>query len=279
MLFIVLAEGTDAADERLITPQDHAAFPGGQQLRRVERADGQLSHAADRRAVHSDAQGLRAVFDDVNSVAFYGLDIGREPEHVRDDHRFGVAGENPRHCLRGKMKRDRLDVRQDRLRAGQAYRMPQRRAHVRRDHHLVAGADSQGHECQVERRRARTDSHALRLSGDFRHRLLEGFDLAALGDPPAAYDCGHSAGFWLAERRAGMGDKRLAHTWSAPILMKSRSGTNASAALTRPCTPRKWAEARANSRMLSPSTLVFRTCDAWPSGDRTLSSRSPSTPP
>src|SRR3989454_1464784 len=154
--------------------------------------------------------------------------------------------------------------------------MPQRGTHVRRDHHLVAGADPQRHESQVERRRARTDSHPLRLPRDLRHSLLKGCHLAALGDPPAANDLGHSLGFGLAERRAGMGDERLAHTRSAPILMKSRSGTNASAALTRPCTPRKWAEARANSRMLSPSMLVFRTCDACASRDRTLFSRTPS---
>src|SRR2546422_9577318 len=104
----------------------------------------------------------------------------------------------------------------------------------RSDHYLVAGADPQRHECQVERRRARTDSHALRLPSDLRHSLLEGSHLAALGNPPAANDFGHSLGFGLAERRAGMGDKRLAHTSSVPTLMKRRSGTNASAALTRP---------------------------------------------
>src|SRR2546426_12745236 len=112
--------------------------------------------------------------------------------------------------------------------------MPQRGTHVRRDHHLVAGADPQRHECQIERRRARTDSYALRLPRDLRHSLLEGCHLAALGDPPTADDLGHSLGFGLAERWAGMGDERLVHTRSAPILMNSRSGTNASAALTRP---------------------------------------------
>src|SRR5437867_11310617 len=154
--------------------------------------------------------------------------------------------------------------------------MRRRGNHVRRDHPLVAGADPQRHECQVDRRRARTDSHPLRLPRDLRHRLLEGCHLAALGDPPAANNLGHSLGFGLAERRAGMGDERLVHTRSAPTLMNSRNGTNASAALTRPWMPRKCAAERATSRMLSPSTLVFWTCDACASRDCTLSSKSPS---
>ena len=39
-LLVVLAEGADVADERCLTPQDHASLPGRQQLRRVEGADG-----------------------------------------------------------------------------------------------------------------------------------------------------------------------------------------------------------------------------------------------
>src|SRR5437879_11299151 len=111
--------------------------------------------------------------------------------------------------------------------------MPQRGTDVGGDHHLVSRANTQRHESQVERRRARADGHSLRLPGELRHSLLEARHLAALNDPPVANDLGHSLGFGLAERRAGMGDERLAHTRSAPMLMKSRSGTNASADQTR----------------------------------------------
>src|SRR5437899_4702129 len=103
-----------------------------------------------------------------------------------------------------------------------------------RRRHTRCLSDWSSDVCSSDLRRARTDSYALRLPRDLRHSLLEGCHLAALGDPPTANDLGHSLGFGLAERRAGMGDERLVHTRSAPILMNSRSGTNASAALTRP---------------------------------------------
>ena len=87
-------------------------------------------------------------------------------------------------------ERVRLDVGEDRGGAGHGDRVGGRGEGEGRDDHLVTGTDAGSEQPEVQRARAGVDRHTRAARHQGGELLLEGGDLLALHESPAAQDCG-----------------------------------------------------------------------------------------
>ena len=134
--------------------------------------------------------------------------------------------------------------------------MVERVAHVGRNQHLVAGADPEPAQRQLERRAARRHGRRVFDTEPRGQRALERGDLGALGEAAAAHDPRHCLGVVL-----GDGGSRVRNQMSS----SSRTDWNASAYFTRAWIPRKFAQETASSRIVRSSMFVLATCERWAS--------------
>src|SRR5262249_11802509 len=136
-------------------------------------------------------------------------------------------------------------------------------AHVRRNQDVVAGADSEPAQGQLERHGSRRDGGRVLDAETLGERALERGDLGALGESAAADDASDGLGIGLGERGPRVRDQ---------MSSSSRTDWNASAYFTRAWIPRKFAHETASSRIVRSSMLVFATCERCASRHASLRS-------
>ncbi|MCP9967997.1 hypothetical protein LUX57_24960 [Actinomadura madurae] len=92
---------------------------------------------------------------------------------------------------------------------GQADRVRAGRERERRDDHLVAGADPEREQAELQRGRPRVDGHAVPSRDDRGELLLERRDLRPLHDPAAAQDAHRGLDLRLSDMRTRREDGPL----------------------------------------------------------------------
>src|SRR2546422_2860628 len=133
-----------------------------------------------------------------------------------------------------------------------AHRVVKRVAHVGRDQHLVAGADPERGERQLEGDGAGGDGGGV-LDAQARGELaLERGHFRPLRELARAHDARDALGVVVRDGRFGVRNQRLS---SSRMLWK------ASAYFTRAWIPRKLAVETASSRIDRSSMLVLATCE------------------
>jgi hypothetical protein len=157
---VVIAAVPDSRQQASIPAEHHPAFPGRQELRRIEGEHADDADRTDGTASIAGAECLGAVLDEGNAQIEQGVQVGRESEQMRDDDRPGAFGEPPPHICRVEGVVAGIDVGQPRSRAHILDRMQRGNTHVAGQNDLVPGLDPQGEQRQMERRRSGTHGDA-----------------------------------------------------------------------------------------------------------------------
>ena len=214
----MLAKQAELAVERRVAGREHPAVARGDHLSGVEREAGHRSvRPADRLPAVAGADlaadGAGRVFDDGQAVTLGHRNDG--------GHVTGQADLMDRHNGLGP-RRDgfpetggvdvvcpRVDVHEHRRCPTIANRVGGRDKGVADRDHLIAGADAENVQGQMQRRGAAGDGTGVGgadVGGELR---LEGGDLRPLRDPPGQDGFAGRRRLGLAERRLGDGDRGL----------------------------------------------------------------------
>ena len=187
---------------------DGAALARGEELGRVERADGERAPGARGPAVGERADRLGAVLDERDAEREELVEADREPERVDGDDRAGPSRAAPRRVLGRQAERLGVGVGQHRGGAAPGHRVVERVARVGGHDDLIARARAEGAQRQLEGGAARAHRGGRRHAEPGRQLPLEGGDLLSLREVTRADDTRHAPDVLLAERRSRVGDHR-----------------------------------------------------------------------
>ena len=248
---VIVPRVDDAAHERL-RARHRSALAGGDDLGRVERADGQRPAGAGRPAGHRGPERLGAVLDDRHGQGRERLEIHGQAESVGHDGAARARRASRQGVPGGQRQRARVGVGQDGDRPTAHDGVVQGVARIARHEHLVPGTDVQRPEGELESGRARGDGRDRLDAQPTGEDALERRHFRPLGDVPADDHPGHALGVLRRQREARVRDHRFS---------SRRTDWKASAYFTRAWMPRKLAHDLASSRIVRSSMLVFVTCD------------------
>ena len=160
-----------------VVGRQHPAFTGRNRLARMEAEAGDVAGRADRPAVIGRPDRAGRVLDNRECPGRQRVSARRDRQPARPDEPGrspSCAASRASRRPRGSMFQvSRLDVGEDRRRAGVEHGVGGRDERVRRADDFVAGADAARHERQVERRRARRGRDGVARADALGEQLLE----------------------------------------------------------------------------------------------------------
>ena len=155
----------------LVGGRDEAAVAERKQVLRREEAEGRGNAG---RRDSTCAESLRRVFDQRDAEPGERLEIGGPPKQVHGHDRPRPLRHPGGDVLRVDIQRHRVDIGEDRRRAGAHDRLRRRVEGERRADHLVAGADLQRVQHEHQRIRSVGDADRLRDAEVGGRLLFEG---------------------------------------------------------------------------------------------------------
>lgn len=228
LLHALVAEHGSLTGDFRVRGGDHATLARGHVLRRVEGESSKGAKSTDMLAVDAGSVGLGTILEDLETVLCGDRDnfghVSRETIEVHRHDRGGLVGNRGLDGSRVEGKRDRVDVSEHRLGAGQGYRVAGSGESEGRDDDLVALTDARGQQANVEGRGSRVDGDAVNPVDDLGGELvLEGVDLGALGDHAGGNNLVDGLTLVIAEDRLS-GRNELGGHVKAPNYSDGRSG-------------------------------------------------------
>ena len=207
------AEPARASRERVVIGHDHPALAGRDHLARVEREDGLMRVRADPPSVEGLADSRRGILDDLDAVPLRDVvdraDVARETDLVDRQDGFRAFGDPFLDVAGVDVERPCVDVAEDDVRARVEHRVRRSDERERRDDDLVAAADADARQRQMQSGRAGGRRDAVPRADVRRDRPLELGDLRTLRHPAALDRLVRRARLVFPERRLGDRDVHL----------------------------------------------------------------------
>jgi len=180
----VLAEPEAGIGETVVAGHDRAALARRDVLRRVEGEAGDLAPAPDGKTAIDGAEGVAGILEQEAIRAesrAQGVDRRDMPRIMDDDRAAGPVSEAAREILGIQHEGLRVDVDEDRTRAGEQHRIGRREERERGHEHLVPRPDAERLERDLQGRGPARDRDRPMRARRRPQPRLEGPDHRALG--------------------------------------------------------------------------------------------------
>ena len=205
----MVAQAAHGRVELGVVRRDGAALPRGHDLPRVEGEAGECAERAARRSPVRRAEracGILEQRDLLRHGRLERLPLDGPAEQVHRDHRLRLRRDRLGDLRRVHVERVRVDVDEHGAGAGELDDVRGRGERVRGNDHLVARADAEREDAEVQRRGAGRDDRGVCRSDGVRQRVLELVDLRAHRELPAREHLGHGRELGLADVRSRQPD-------------------------------------------------------------------------
>ena len=175
----------------------------------MEREDADIAEPAGRPLAERAAGGAGGVLDDLHPRRQHRaqpVDIGAQTEEMHRDDRLGPRRQPPRHLGGGQVEGGPVDIGEDRRRAAIDDAIRRRYPGEGRHDDLVAGADAERGQRQVQPGRGRADGDRVVDPVALGEGALECRHPWSLGQPAGLQRLAQRLPFLIAHDRGGDGD-------------------------------------------------------------------------